>query len=96
MNKIAYLIGNGATLAEMSRQGIESNLSMEAIGDSVLKMSEDINGEYWKLYQKFGLPSGQDIELMISLLEGCTDLEASKFSDVCKELKRLFRYCVFR
>lgn len=91
MDKIVYLLGNGSTLAEMSRQGIESNLSMEAIGDNVMEMSKSIEGEYWKLGQRFGLPPGQDIELIISLLEGCTYLEAIKFSNVCNEARRLFR-----
>lgn len=91
MDKVVYLLGNGGTLAEMSRQGVESDLSMEAIGSNVMEMSKNIKGEYWRLGQRFGLPPRQDIELIISLLEGCTDLEAIKFSNVCNEVRKLFR-----
>jgi len=91
MDKIVYLVGTGAVIAEMRRQGIEHRLSMVDIGNDILDMSKGIAGKYWRLHQGFGLPPDQDIEAIMSLLEGSTFLESSYFIDVCNELRRLFR-----
>ncbi len=91
MEKIVYLTGAGTSKAEMSLQGIECDISMPDIGRNVLKMSRDIGGEYWRLHQEFALPEDQDIELMMSLLEGFDNSELAEFKNVCHELRRLFR-----
>lgn len=91
MDKILYLIGAGAAMAEMEHQGIESHLSMEDIGEAVYEMSKTEGGKYARLHDDFSLPSGIDIEVMISLLEGCTFSESSSFREVCDELKKFFR-----
>jgi hypothetical protein len=51
MKKIVYLIGTGATKAEMQLQGSESDLSMVGIANSIRKMSAAINGEFYQLLQ---------------------------------------------
>lgn len=91
MKKIVYLLGAGAIKGEMSHQGIESDITMKGIGENVLKLSEEKSGEYWKIHEKFSLPEDQDIELMMSLLEGFTEAESSGFKGVCNELRQLFR-----
>lgn len=91
MEKIVYLIGTGATIAELHHQGVESYLSMFDIQKSILNMSNDKNGKYKDLYDRFGLPPEIDIEQMISLLEGCTFSESKAFEEVCKEIKEFFR-----
>jgi hypothetical protein len=40
MKKIVYLTGTGTTMAEMQRQGIESDITMDGIAEKVKKMSE--------------------------------------------------------
>ncbi len=91
MDKIVYLIGTGATMAEMEHQGIESYLSMPVIDEAVYEMSKSHGGKYKQLHDNFAIPLGIDIEVMISLLEGCTLSESSSFREVCEELKTLFR-----
>ena len=91
MQKIVYLIGTGATMAEMLRQGIESDITMRGIGNSVLEISKGIGGKYWRLQQELSLPPDQDIELMISLFEGFGACGSEDFLDVCSELRGLFR-----
>lgn len=91
MKKVVYLLGAGAIKGEMSHQGIESDITMKGIGENVLKLSEEKSGEYWKIHENFSLPEDQDIELMMSLLEGFTEAESSGFKGVCNELRQLFR-----
>jgi hypothetical protein len=91
MDKILYLIGAGAAMAEMEHQGIESRLRMEDIDEAVYQMSKLEGGKYAQLHDDFALPVGIDIEVMISLLEGCTSSESTTFSEVCDELKKFFR-----
>jgi hypothetical protein len=91
MEKIVYLFGAGATSAEMSHQGLESDITMKGIAKSVLKLSEEKAGRYWNIHKDFGLPEDQDIEIIMSLLEGFTDIKLSGFQDVCNELRQLFR-----
>ena len=86
-----YLFGAGATRAEMSRQALEADITMKGIAKSVLKLSEERAGEYWNIHKNFGLPEDQDIEIIMSLLEGFNDVESSGFEDVCNELRQLFR-----
>lgn len=91
MDKIVYLIGTGATMAEMEHQGIESYLSMTEIDEAIYEMSKNDGGKYEQFHDNFALPLGMDIEVMISLLEGCTLSESGSFREVCEELKKLFR-----
>ena len=91
MDTIVYLFGAGATVAEMQFQGIEHHLSMEDIGEAVYRMSSDQGGTYAALHDSFGIPPDVDIEVMISLLEGCTPSEQDSYREVCDELKKLFR-----
>ena len=91
MKKVVYLLGAGAIKGEMSHQGIESDITMKGIGENVLKLSEEKSGEYWKIHENFSLPEDQDIELMMSLLEGFTEEESYSFKHVCDELRQLFR-----
>lgn len=91
MDRILYLVGAGATMAEMEHQGIESRLSMEDIDKAVYEMSKTEGGKYAQLHDEYALPLGIDIEVMISLLEGYTFSESSTFSEICDELKKLFR-----
>ena len=86
-----YLVGSGATMAEMEHQGIESHLSMTEIEEAVYKMSKAADGKYARLHDDLSIPLGIDIEVMISLLEGCTSSQSSSFREVCDELKRFFR-----
>ncbi len=53
MDKIVYLIGTGATMAEMEHQGIESYLSMPVIDEAVYEMSESHGGKYKQLHDNF-------------------------------------------
>ncbi len=92
MKKVVYLLGAGAIKGEMSHQGIEADITMKGIGNNVLELSGQGNGEYWKIHENFGLPEDQDIEMMMSLLEGFDEIEASGFREVCEELRKLFRY----
>lgn len=78
MNKVVYLIGTGATMAEMEHQGLESRLSMTEIDEAVYEMSKSDGGKYKELHDNFALPVGMDIEVMITLLEGCTLSESAK------------------
>jgi hypothetical protein len=64
---------------------------MEDIDKAVYQMSKTGGGKYAQLHDDFALPVGRDIELMISLLEGCTSSESSRFRQVCDELKKSFR-----
>lgn len=92
MKKIVYLIGAGATQAEMALKGIKSDITMNGISENVYELSKNINGKYYELMQDFGIqPKEQDIELIMSLFEGYADPEESDFNDVYKELRALFR-----
>jgi len=91
MDRVVYLIGSGATMAEMRHQGIETHLSMTEIEEAVYQMSKDAHGKYGRLHDDLSLPSGIDIEVMISLLEGCTSSESGSFREVCDELRKFFR-----
>jgi len=91
MDKIVYLIGTGATMAEMNHQGVESYLTMTEIEKNILRMSNEIEGKYKELRNNFVVSPDLDIELVISLLEGCTFSESARFKEVCEELKKLFR-----
>ena len=91
MEKVVYLFGAGSIKGEMSYQGVESDITMKGIGENVLKLSKEKDGRYCKIQKDFGLPEDQDIEIIMSLLEGFTDAELSGFKDVCNELRQLFR-----
>lgn len=93
MDKIVYLIGTGATMAEMQHQSVEGylNLKMTEIEKNILKMSKAINGKYKELYDRLTFTPELDIELVISLLEGCTFSESNRFKEICVELRKLFR-----
>ena len=91
MERIVYLLGAGSTRGEMAHAGIESDITMKGIGENVLRLSEKKAGQYSKLHRDFGLPENQDIEIMMSLLEGFTEAEASEFKEVCNEVRQLFR-----
>ncbi len=91
MDKVVYLTGAGAICAEMEHQGIESNLSMRGIGSTVSRMSESRKGPYSILRKNFSIPQDQDIEVILSLLEGHKGLDLSPFKTVCPELRQLFR-----
>jgi hypothetical protein len=91
MDKIVYLFGTGSTCAEMNRQGIESDVSMRGIGKNVIDLSRKNNGGYSKLQQTFTIPEDQDIEIIISLMEGFRDPTGGEFKKICEELRLLFR-----
>lgn len=93
MDKIVYLFGTGSTMGEMQHQGIEGyyHLGMTEIEKNILQLSTNINGKYKELHDIFGFAPKLDIELIISLLEGCTFSESDRFREVCEEMKRLFR-----
>lgn len=91
MEKIVYLFGTGSTCAEMNRQGIEADVSMKGIGKNVIELSRAKNGEYCKLQRDFKIPEDQDIEIIMSLMEGFKDTDRSDFKHVCDELRILFR-----
>ena len=54
-------------------------------------MSKDIGGKYSKLLGEFSIPVDQDVEWMMSLLEGFSKPEDSHFSDVYIEIRKFFR-----
>lgn len=89
--KIVYLVGAGAIQAEMDFGGIESDITMAGISRNVYKMSESVNGKYCKLVQDFALLPDHDVELMMSLFEGFTNLYESEFYEIYDELRVLFR-----
>ena len=91
MKKVVYLLGAGAIKGEMSYQGIESDITMKGIGENVLRLSKENNGKYWQMHENFSIPEAQDIELIMSLLEGYTEEKSSGFKDVYNELRGLFR-----
>ena len=91
MKKIIYLIGAGATQAEMDHAGVEADTTMAGISENVLEMSRNNSGPYSKLIEKLGTTTQQDIELMISLCEGSCDPASRQFSEVSDELRKLFR-----
>jgi hypothetical protein len=91
MKKIVYLVGAGATQGEMSYAGIEADITMAGISNSVLGMSKAADGRYFKLVEALGIPTSQDVELMISLFEGFSGHTSIPFKEVNRELRRLYR-----
>lgn len=64
---------------------------MSAINEKVYKMSKKVGGKYSKLLEDFSISVDQDVEWMMSLLEGFSKIEDSVFCDVCIEIRGLFR-----
>lgn len=91
MKKVVYLLGAGTTRAELTSQGIEADLTMTGIGQNVVRMSEAEGGEFFKIQQGFHIGRDQDVETIMSLMEGSTAEEKERFRPVCNELRRLFR-----
>ena len=90
MNNVAYLFGSGASRAELHRQGLDPDLSMKGIGNAVLELSQQIGGKYAELQQRLSIPPDQDIERVISLLEGFGS-EQPELKEIGVELRKLFR-----
>ena len=90
MNNVAYLFGSGASRAELHRQGFDPDVSMEGIGNAVLELSQERGGKYAKLQQRLSIPPNQDIERVISLLEGFGS-EQPELKEIGEELRQLFR-----
>ncbi len=90
MDNVVYLFGSGASRAELYRQGIEPDVSMRGIGDAVLELSRQRGGKYSKLQQRLSIPPNQDIERVISLLEGFGSGQ-TELKEIGLELRRLFR-----
>ena len=88
---IVYLFGTGATIGELDKQGYYCDLDMSSIGDAVLKRSGSLNGPYWRLHQQISIPTGTDIELIISLLEGFAGSGDITYKPICEELRLLFK-----
>jgi len=91
MKNIVYLLGAGATKAEMEHMGIESSTSMEEIGKAVYEKSKKTGGEYHKIVDKFGIPPFQNIERVISLFENVDNRDSPYLDNIYKELRKLFR-----
>lgn len=93
MVKVVYLIGAGATQAEVSLSGSKKDIDLTMIGirDNVYKMSKKINGNYFKLIENLGISQDQDIELIMSLFESYTENGKTEFQSIYKELRSLFR-----
>jgi hypothetical protein len=89
--KVAYLLGAGATQAEIDFSGVEASVTMSTINENVYEMSKSANGEYSKLLAEFSISVDQDVEWMMSLLEGFSGPENSPFYAICVELRKLFR-----
>lgn len=90
MEKIVYLLGAGATQAEIDFIGVEANITVEGINRNVVAMSKSRNGRYYRMLQHFGIPEEQDIELMISLFEGFSSKKIASYSPYL-ELRTLYR-----
>lgn len=91
MDKVLYLIGTGATRAEAQLQGKDYDFGMCGIGKRVYEMSKETGGKYSKLIEDLGIDVDQDIELMISLLEGFGSSGHSKINSIRGEARLLFR-----
>ena len=90
MDNVVYLFGAGASMAELHRQGIDSDVSMRGIGDAVLELSQQRGGKYSELQQRLSIPPHQDIERVISLLEGFGNKQP-ELEAIAVELRLLFR-----
>ena len=77
-------------MAELHRQGIDSDVSMRGIGDAVLELSQQRGGKYSELQQRLSIPPHQDIERVISLLEGFGNKQP-ELEAIAVELRLLFR-----
>ena len=77
-------------MAELHRQGIDSDVSMTGIGDAVLELSQQRGGKYSELQQRLSIPPHQDIERVISLLEGFGNKHPA-LQAIAEELRMLFR-----
>ena len=90
MDNVVYLFGSGASSAELSRQGMDPDVSMRGIGDAVLELSRQRGGKYSELQQRLSIPPHQDIERVISLLEGFGSSQP-ELEEIGIELRQLFR-----
>ena len=90
MNNVVYLFGSGASRAELHRQGVDPDVSMTGIGNAVLELSKQRGGKYSKLQQRLSIPPHQDIERVISLLEGFGSKQP-ELENIRVELRQLFR-----
>lgn len=94
MKKIVYLFGAGAIQGEIEHQGIGSDATMTGLNENVYKMSKKRNGEYYRMTQRHSIPFNQDVELMMSLLEGFSEERRKDFIGIHTELRKLVRECL--
>ena len=64
MDNVVYLFGAGASMAELHRQGIDSEVSMRGIGDVVLELSQQRGGKYSELQQRPSMLATSKIETL--------------------------------
>ena len=71
-------------------QGMDTDISMRGIGDAVLELSRKRLGKYSALQQRLSIPPHQDIERVISLLDGFGSSQP-ELEEIGVELRQLFR-----
>ena len=84
--RVVYLLGAGATIAEAFYAGIEQNLTLRAVSELVVeKVKEDMDLQ--KIFGYIATDAIPDVEIYISLLES---MRIQRFSDAASKLKSLF------
>lgn len=92
MKKIVYLLGAGATQAEISFSGIGADVTVGGVNRNILEISRRNNGGYYNLLQDLGLPAEQDVELIMSLFEGYRKNNPSSCLKAYREIRKLYRH----
>jgi hypothetical protein len=93
--KVAYLFGAGSTKAEMNKQGFFERTLLKDLCSQVQDISRAENGKYDQICSSMGIPPDQDIEIMISLFESGSKVNAD-FEPIVRELRRLYRLVLIR
>lgn len=91
MKKIAYLLGAGATQAEINFLGIGVDITVAGINRNIIAISKRRNGSYSKLLDRLGMPGDLDVEQIMSLFEVYEKHKTSFYYKVYMELRKLYR-----
>lgn len=92
--KIVYLLGAGATQAEITHTGDPGKVLMPDLATHVFSASKKIGGAYANFVENFALdPEEQDIEWLISLFEAGSSKETD-FDIIARELRAMYRSCL--
>lgn len=84
--RVVYLFGAGATIAEASYAGIEQNLTLRAVSELVVEKAKD-DRDLQRIFGNIATDAIPDIEIYISLLES---MRTQRFFDAASKLRSLF------